>query len=300
MKLFTKLSFIAIAMLLITNNAFAADKVKRERKEATTEKVVTAGISLYSGNATIVNHYLDDYEYSGPTMGVAAEFGAMYKRSEKLSWDLDLTYLGSSFSLEHPENNISNPAGTSGYNITRGNIDYGTFYNWNPVKNLSIKAGGSLDLLMGMTTGVPNHINNAADFDFQTQLKASVGIRYGWYIKNKVGIFLQANVETPFIGFTLAGSKYESSTDAVFEDEILPGSLQPFCFTSMHNLTGFNADVEAELILKKTTIFFAMEWNHRCWNLYDVQNVRNFNMSRIGLKIDIAARNRVNTNNRFF
>jgi hypothetical protein len=68
----------------------------------------------------------------------------------------------------------------------------------------------------------------------------------------------------------------------------------------MHNLTGFNADVEAELILKKTTIFFAMEWNHRCWNLYDVQNVRNFNMSRIGLKIDIAARNRVNTNNRFF
>jgi hypothetical protein len=280
-------------LLLGAVNAFAEN-------DAYNERVISSSVYVTSGDAVIANHYLSNQEYSGEISGGGARFSAMYKKSSRLSWDLDINYLNSNYSPTAENVSISNPAHTSFYSVLAVDADYGTYYNWNPVKNLSIKAGGSLDLVMGMTTGVPNHINNAADFDFQTQLKASVGIRYGWYIKNKVGIFLQANVETPFIGFTLAGSKYESSTDAVFEDEILPGSLQPFCFTSMHNLTGFNADVEAELILKKTTIFFAMEWNHRCWNLYDVQNVRNFNMSRIGLKIDIAARNRVNTNNRFF
>lgn len=297
-----QLGFVAIAMLLFSNDAFAADKAKKDRKKEkeATEKVVTAAISFYTGDATIVNHYLDDYEYSGPTNGVAAEFGAMYKRSKKLSWDLDMTYLGSAYSLGHPELGISNPAGTSAYKINRVNFDYGTYYNWNPVKNLSIKAGGSFDLLLGMMNGVPNHINNAIEFDFQTQLKAGVGIRYGWNIKNKVGIFLQTNVEVPFMGCALGGSKYESSVDSIIEGEILSGTINPISFTSFHNLNGFNADVEAELILKKTTIFFAMEWNHRYWYLHDVQNVRKFNMARIGLKVDLVARSRVNTNNRFF
>lgn len=298
MKMFKQVGFVAIAMLLFANDGFAADKAKKEKEE--TEKVVTAAASFYLGDATIVNQYLSDQEYKGPIIGAAAEFGAMYKRSEKLSWDLDVTYLGSSYSADGLGVNISNPAGTSAYTMTRINLDYGTYYNWNPIKNLSIKAGGSFDLLGGLMNGVPNHINNSLDFDFQTQLKAGIGIRYGLYIKNKVGIFLQANIESPFMGFALSSNKYESSTDAIIEDEILPGSIKPFCFTSFHNLNGFNADIELELILKKTTLFYAMEWNQRCWYLHDLQNVRKFSMTRIGLKVDLVARNRINSNNRFF
>jgi hypothetical protein len=293
--------FVAIAMLLFTDGAFAADKAQKDKKEKdSAEKVVTAGISVYSGNATIVAHYLDNQEYNGPTMGLTAEFGAMYKRSENLSWDLDMTYLGSSYSSGAPETGVSNPAGTSGISMNRINADYGTYYNWNPIKNLSIKAGGSFDLLGGLLNGVPNHVNNSIELDLQMQLKAGAGVRYGWNIKDKVGIFLQANLEIPFLGCAISGSKYESSTDALVGGDVLPGSIKPICFTSFHNLNGFNADVEAELILKKTTLFYALEWNHRSWYLHDVQNVRNFNMTKLGVKVDLVARNRINTQNRFF
>lgn len=301
MKMFKQVGFIAIAMLLFANDGFAAEKASKEKRKdkEETEKVVTAAASLYTGDATIVNHYLSDQEYKGPVVGAAVEFGAMYRRSQKVSWDLDLTYLGSSYS-DVMDGNVSNPAGTSAYSMNRINADYGTYFNWNPVKNLSIKAGGSFDFLFGLMNGVPNHINNSLDFDFQTQFKAGIGVRYGWNIKNKVSIFLQANIETPFMGLALSSSKYESSADAIIKDEILPGSITPVCFTSFHNLNGFNADIEVELILRKTTIFYAMEWNQRCWYLHDVQNVRKFAMTRFGLKVDLVARNRVNSNNRFF
>lgn len=301
MKIIRHLSIFAVLMLLFANNSFAetnAKKEKKARKEAN-EKVVTAAVSLYLGDAVIVDHYLGDQEYSGPVLGVATEFGAMYKRGKNISWDLDLTYLGSSYSPGSPSANISNPAGTSAYVINRFNADYGTFYNWNPVKNLYIKAGGSFDVLLAMLNGVPDHVNNSIEFDFQTQFKAGAGIKYGWNFK-KIGIFLQANVEAPFMGFALGGTKFESSADAIVGGELLPGSIQPFCFTSFHNLTGINADIEAELIIKKTTIFAAYEWNHRAWNLFDVQNTRRFNMTRIGLKVDLVARNRVTSGNRFF
>ena len=302
MKIFKQLGFVAIVMLLFSYDGFAADKAKKERRKQKedVEKVVTAAASLYSGDATIVNHYLGDQEYNGPVIGAAVEFGAMYKRSQKLSWDLDLTYLGSSYSSDVENANISNPAGTSAYLMKRVTADYGTYFNWNPAKNLSIKLGGNVDFLFGLLNGVPNHINNSIEFDFQTQLKAGFGIRYGWNIKNKFGIFIQANVEAPFVGMALSSSKFESSTDAVLGGEILPGSIKPLCFTSLHNLNGFNADVEAELIFKKTTVFFALEWNERYWYLHDVQNVRKFSMTRVGLKVDLVARSRVNTRNRFF
>jgi hypothetical protein len=287
-------------MLLFANDGFAADKAKKEKSKVKdeTEKVVTAAASLYSGDAVIVNQYLGDQEYKGPVVGAAVEFGAMYRRSHKVSWDLDLTYLGSSYS-DIMEGNVSNPAGTSAYSMSRINADYGTYFNWNPVKNLSIKAGGSFDFLFGVLSGVPDHVNNVIDFDTQMQIKAGAGIRYGWNFR-KTGLFFQANVEIPFMGMALSSSLYESSIDSMAGDEILPGTLDPFCFTSFHNLTGINADIEAELILRKTTLFFAYEMNHRAWNIFDLQNTRRYNMTRIGLKVDLVSRDRNNSSNRFF
>ena len=300
MKMFKQVGFIAIAMLLFANDGFAAEKASKEKRKdkEETEKVVTAAASLYSGDAVIVNQYLGDQEYKGPVVGAAVEFGAMYKRSQKVSWDLDLTYLGSSYS-DVMDGNVSNPAGTSAYSMNRINADYGTYFNWNPVKNLSIKAGGSFDFLFGVLSGVPDHVNNVIDFDAQMQIKAGAGIRYGWNFR-KTGLFFQANVEIPFMGMALSSSLYESSIDSMAGDEILPGTLDPFCFTSFHNLTGINADIEAELILRKTTLFLAYEMNHRAWNIFDLQNTRRYNMTRIGLKVDLVSRDRNNSSNRFF
>lgn len=297
MKKIKSISLIAILMLFSANCTLAVAKETKEqkvRKEAH-EKVVTSAISLYSGNASIFAQYLSDQEYSGPILGFAAEFGSMYKRSDNLSWDLDLTYLG----IAPQVFQITNPAVTSGYSPNRFNADYGTYYNWNPAKNLYLKAGGSFDFLFGVLSGVPDHVNNVIDFDTQMQIKAGAGIRYGWNFR-KTGLFFQANVEIPFMGMALSSSLYESSIDSMAGDEILPGTLDPFCFTSFHNLTGINADIEAELILRKTTLFLAYEMNHRAWNIFDLQNTRRYNMTRIGLKVDLASRDRNNSSNRFF
>lgn len=153
MKKIKSISLIAILMLFSANCTLAVAKETKEqkvRKEAH-EKVVTSAISLYSGNASIFAQYLSDQEYSGPILGFAAEFGSMYKRSDNLSWDLDLTYLG----IAPQVFQITNPAVTSGYSPNRFNADYGTYYNWNPAKNLYLKAGGSFDFLFGVLSVVP-------------------------------------------------------------------------------------------------------------------------------------------------
>ena len=297
MKKIKSISLIAILLIFSANCSLAVAKSGEEKKgrKEPHEKVVTTSLSLYSGSATIFAQYLSDQEYSGPIIGLAAEFGSMYKRSNNLSWDLDLTYLG----LAPQALQITNPAETSGYAPYRFNADYGTYYNWNPAKNLYLKAGGSFDFLFGVLSGVPDHVNNVIDFDTQMQIKAGAGIRYGWNFR-KTGLFFQANVEIPFMGMALSSSLYESSIDSMAGDEILPGTLNPFCFTSFHNLTGINADIEAELILRKTTLFLAYEMNHRAWNIFDLQNTRRYNMTRIGLKVDLVSRDRNNSSNRFF
>lgn len=44
--------------------------------------------------------------------------------------------------------------------------DYGTYYNWNLLENLNIKAGGSIDLTTRVVIGKPNYINNMFDLEF--------------------------------------------------------------------------------------------------------------------------------------
>ncbi len=299
MKKIKGLSIIAILMLLFTNVSFASAKASKEKKvkEEAPEKVITTSLSLYSGKTTIFAQYLSDQEYSGPTVGIAAEFGSMYKRSKNLSWDLDMTYVGLASSMFQ----ALNPAQTSGYVPQRGNIDYGTYYNWNPAKNLYLKAGGSFDVLLGVVKAGPDHVNNILDLDVHSQLKAGAGIRYGWNFR-RVGLFFQANLEIPFMGIALGGTQYQPAFDSIAsaEGDVLPGTINPVCFTSFHNLYGFNADIEAELILRKTTLFFAYEMNHRAWYLFDTYNSRKFNMTRLGVRLDLISRNRNNSNNRFF
>ena len=169
------ISLIAVLILFSANCSLAVAKAGEEKKvrKEPHEKVVTSAISLYSGNASIFAQYLSDQEYSGPILGFAAEFGSMYKRSDNLSWDLDLTYLG----IAPQVFQITNPAVTSGYSP-----------NWNPAKNLYLKAGGSFDFLFGVLSGVPDHVNNVIDFDTQMQIKAGAGIRYGWNFRKVGGV----------------------------------------------------------------------------------------------------------------
>ena len=76
--------------MLLTFSAFAENDLQRE-------KIVTTKWSLISGTGKVVNHYLSNQEYKGQLMGLGMEFGSFYKRSENLSWDLDLSYIMSPY-----------------------------------------------------------------------------------------------------------------------------------------------------------------------------------------------------------
>lgn len=292
MKILRRLSLSALAILLSTLNIYADNYV-------TKEKVVTSKWSYISGDAIIANHYLSDQEYSGSVLGLGMKFGSLYKSSEKISWDIDIAYILSPYSSLLDDFCIANPSRTSFYTLHSLDADYGTYYNWNPAKNLYIKAGGSFDLLTGLTLGKPNHINNIMDLDFQTQLKAAAGIRYGYNFK-KFGLFVQADVAVPFIGMALASSKYTSSMDSILGAGIFPGKSSPICFTSLHNMTGFNTEFEIDLVFKKSTLFFSIEGNKRWWNLKGIQNYRKYTLSRLGFKVDLVARSRHNSDNMYF
>ena len=292
MSMINHLSLLSVLMLLFTFNAYASDEEQKE-------KVVTAKWAFISGDGAVVNHYLSDQEYTGDLLGLSMSFGSFYRKYDKVSWDFDLTYILSPYTDIIDGIGLSNPAGTSYYALHNLRAEYGSYYNWNPAKNLSIKAGASFDMLFGLTTGKPHHINNAFDLDFQTQFKAAAGIRYGWNFK-KFGLFLQADVAVPFIGAALGGGPYQGSFDSIGSSEILPGTISTFHFTSFHNLTGFNTEFEIDFVFKKTTLFLTLEYNNRWWNFHGIQNYRKYNLSRIGIMVDLVSRGRHNSENKYF
>ena len=287
-----ELSVFAVLILLFASNAYAGNETERE-------KVVSSKWSIVNGKAKVANHYLSDQEHIGQLMGMSMDFGSFYKKSENISWDFNLTYILSPYRAKVDEVSLGNPARTSFIALHNIRADYGTYYNWNPADNFYIKAGGCLDLFTGINIGKPNHVNNLFDLDFQTQLKAAVGVRYGWNFR-KFGLYLQGDLAIPFIGGAMSSSPYQGSIDSIFGGEILPGTTNIFCFTSFHNLTGFNTEFELDFVFNKTTLFLSSEYINRWWNLCGIQNYRKYSLSKIGLMVDLVARPRHNLNNRYF
>ena len=258
-----------------------------------TEKIVTSKLSLLVGSASIADHYFTNQEYSGPMMGLSVEFGSFYKKHKNLSWELDMTYIG----LGSP----SNPAGTGTLKVYDGAIEYKTSYNWNPVKNLHLRAGGSFDLNLGANFD-PNGINNVLELLFQPQIKAVAGIRYGWNFK-KMNLNLYADLGIPVMGFATVGSKYEGSF--VIINNLIPyGMLKPAIshvhFTSFHNLQGYNLDLGLDLEFKHLTFSMSIDTNNKWWNAYDSQAYKNYTFLNLGFSVDLVSRSRLTSNNRYF
>lgn len=278
---------LSILMLLALSFSALAQQTE------STEKIVTSKWSLLIGSASIADHYFTNQEYSGPMMGLSVEFGSFYKKNKNLSWELDMTYIG----LGSP----SNPAGTGTLKVYDGAIEYKTSYNWNPVKNLHLRAGGSFDLNLGANFD-PNGINNVLELLFQPQIKAVAGIRYGWNFK-KMNLNLYADLGLPVMGFATVGSKYEGNF--VIINNFLPqGMLKPSIshlhFTSFHNLQGYNLDLGLDLEFKHLTFSMSIDTNNKWWNAYDSQAYKNYTFLNLGFSVDLVSRSRLTSNNRYF
>lgn len=268
-------------------------------EEAAKEKVVTNRWSLISGSAVVADQYLTNQEYTGEVIGVAWESGTFYKKSDDISWSLDIAYIKSPYSEALEMYGLINPAGTTSIAMDDVWIEYGTSYNWNPITDLYITAGGSLDLRFGINNGKPNSINNLIDIDLHTQFKVTAGIRYGWTFE-KWGLVLRADFAVPFMGMFLCGTQFESSLDSIIGGELLAGKNNPFNLSSFHNLQGFNYEFAVDFEFRNHTLFFSNSMNNRWWTANGINNYRKFDIVKFGISLDLVSRPRLNSSNRYF
>jgi hypothetical protein len=181
------------------------------QQDSSDEKIVTTKFSFLTGQATVANHYFSNQEYSnGLLFGAAVDLGSFYRRNQNLSWDLDLSYVGSD---AKSSNAPTNPAGTASLGVCDIEVEYATAYNWNPIKNLYLKAGGAFNINGGFFSA-PSSINNVFDFLMQPQLKAVGAIKYGWSFK-KMNLNLFADLGIPFMGLAMVGSRYEGTKESI-------------------------------------------------------------------------------------
>lgn len=269
-----------------------------EKYNLTGEKAVTNKWSFTVGSASVANHFLSNQEYNGSLIGITGEHGALYRRSANLTWDFNLSLLSSPYIKVMDIEALSNPAGTDHYALHNLFMEYGTHYNWNPIGNLILKAGGYAEFFAGYNMGRPNHINNTMSFDVQTQLKAAVGIKHCWCWE-KFGLDLYGDVDFPLLGGMMVDSKYQSSI-GVNKSDILHSDLKHFVFSSFHNLKGYNATLGMDLVFKTVTLSLAYETRNRWWHAYDVQNYRLYRYVKIGLGVDLVSRSRVKNDTRHF
>ena len=259
------------------------------------EKIVTSKFSFSVGSAAICDHYFSNQEYTtGGMMGLSAEFGSFYKKNENLSWGLEMSYLGLGGTPR-------NPAGSARLNVYDGEIEYSTSYNWNPVKNLCLRAGGAFNINGGAFMA-PDGINNVLELLIQPQVKAVAGVKYGWEFK-KMGLNLYADLSIPVMGFASVGSKYEGSF--VMINDIIPyhflaSTINHMKFTSFHNLQGYDLDLGLDLEFQYFTLAMSVETNNKWWQSYDNQAYKKYVTFNLGLCFDLVSRPRSITHNRYF
>jgi hypothetical protein len=194
-----------------------------------------------------------------------------------------------------------NPSGSARLGVYDAEIEYSTSYNWNPVKNLYLRAGGAFNL-NGGANFAPDGINNVLQFIFQPQIKAVVGIKYGWNLK-KMGLNLYADFGLPVMGFATVGSKYEGSS-AIINNLTSWGFLKPTVnhlkFTSFHNLQGYNLDLGIDMEFRKFSFVMSLETNNKWWHAYDCQAYKKYVLINLGFSVDLISRPRSITHNRYF
>lgn len=255
-------------------------KVAKQRED----KPLASRWSVMIGSAQFANHYISNQEYSGIISGVKMEFGRMYRRSENLSWELDLSYASASEGFMN--SNLLNPAKTNGISATVFDISYATHYNWLLGNNWLLKVGGALNLYADANIQIANSMNNALSAQAATQLYASAGICYKAEF-DKWDLKIYYNLSLPFAGMVFADTRYEGALGSMVEQSVSKRSENHFRATTLHNFQGVNSEVGLDFVTRKVTITLAYEDSNRWWTATDVQNYRKVSMIKLGFGVNL-------------
>lgn len=293
---------IALLCLASFGVAHASQIEKMQEQEVKAEvkaepKPLTSSWSVLTGTANFANHSISNQEYSGVIFGIEMEFGRMYRRSENVSWELDMNYLrakkGQMF------NGLTNPANTNGISAKVYDIAYATHYNWQLTDKWLLKAGGALNLYGDSNTQTSISMNNAISIQGAMQAYASAGVCYNAEFK-KWGMKIYYNMSLPLLGLVFADTRYESAYGSLFDHSLFQRYENHFRPTTLHNFQGVNYEVGIDFITRPLTISVGYEDRDRWWTATKVQNYRKVSLIKIGLGVNLFNGQRNNLSNRYF
>lgn len=283
---------VCIVALLMT--AFLTDAIAQQNEDR--EKVVSNKISLLLGPGNYVNQYFSPHQYHGVLVGLKAEHGAFYKRSENLSWDYSTMFFSSPGHHAFSETRLINPAGSAYIAMNDIRLEYGTHYHWNLTDNFAIKLGGSVDFMAGLNKSLPDGINNSVDFDLQTQFKLSGGLKYGLTF-NRFALAVFGDISVPVVGGVYVSDKYEGPGKTT---DVTASTVNHFILSSFHNMKAYDSEIGIDFTFHTMTFSVSAEKLCRKWHAYGVQNVRDFTFVKIGFGVDLVSISRISTRNRYF
>ena len=297
MKKIFLLSAVSIATALLGSySSFAQEK----------EKIVTGSITIHSpSNVKVLDEFISDQLYSGkkPFTGLEVRLGAMYRKQDNLSWDLNFTRYNRPNLINKFESasTLTNPANSQKLKYSSYSIGYGTYYHWLFGEKLMIKAGGVFDVYGAMKTSTPDGVNNSSNIEGQLMVKAHGAIKYGWDFK-KWALDLHALLTLPVVGIITADHPYEPAVSILSANDhsVMDPAYKHIFLASYHNYMSLDYEVGIDFVLKHFTITAGFGSTGKWWNIYDIQNIRRINYSTIGISFDLVSRNKFKSPNKNF
>jgi hypothetical protein len=272
------------------------------------EKVVTGTIQLMTpGSVKILDGYISDQLYTGGDVftGLNVKLGALYKKQDRLSWNLYFTGFNRAKWLEELGEDdlpyLTNPSGSQHLKYSSFNFGYGTYYHWYFGKKLMVKAGGMFDVYGAMKTSTPDGTNNNLNFDAQMLFKGHAAIKYGWDFK-KWALDLRARVSLPLVGIMAADHPSEPLASILLakDTSVLNPAFRHIFLASYHNYMSLDYEMGIDFVLKPFTLSLGIGSTGRWWNVYDIQNIRRINYTTLGISFDIVSRDKFKSSNKNF
>ena len=275
-------------------------KVSAQEKE----KVVTGTINMLSPTSIqILDGYISNQLYTGGSVftGWNAKLGAIYKKHERLSWELYYTGFNRAKWYEDLGGDdieyLTNPAKTQNLKYAMYNVGYGTYYHWNFGKKLMVKAGGMFDIYGAMKTSSPDGTNNNLNFDAQLMFKGHAAIKYGWDFK-KWALDIRGSMTLPAFGMMFVSHPSESVLAIGGNDHsVVKKEFRHTFLASYHNYMSLDYEIAVDFVLRPCTLSLGLSSMNKWWKAYDLPYICKINCMTLGVSFDLVARNKFKTSN---
>lgn len=289
MKKLPLLFAVSIAIALLGSSVATAQE---------NERVVTGTFNYMTpSHVEVLDEYISSQLYQGGAVftGLNVNLGSVYKKNQKVSWDLYYTQFSRNAEMVAMDGvpKLMNPAKTQYLNYQYYNFGYGSYYHWNFGNKLKVKAGGVFDVYGSMKTSKPDGVNNFLNMEAQIMVKALGAVKYGWDFK-KWALDIHGKLSLPVFGVISADHPSEPAMFAFLGNDhnVMDPTYNHVFMAFYHNYMSLDYEVGVDFVFRPFTITLGLGSINKWWNVYDVQNFRKINYATIGISFDLALRNK--------